>query len=121
MTVSHNILLLLRDHGPLTRREIAEELGNKAIASLASVMQQYRGTLVHISGYRRDSDGGRLYPRALYKYGPGVDAKRPRPLPKAEYNKRARSKCKKMVSSVFDLAIPSRKRQKKGSSCSSSV
>lgn len=121
MTFSDKILILLRDHGPLTRREIAEELGDAETKALAGLMQRNRGTLLHISGYRRDSDGGRLYPRALYKYGPGVDAKRPRPLTQAEYNKRARSKCKKMVSSVFDLAVPSRERFKKGSQCSSSV
>lgn len=120
MTMVRTILDLLRDHGPMTWREIAEEIGNGEIKYLGGVMQRYRGKLVHICGYRRDNDGGRMYPRAIYKYGPGVDAKRPPPLTRAEYNKRFRSKIKQKYASVWQLAVPARNRAKKGSQCSSS-
>ncbi len=87
----------------MTARELAEQLKIKHVNQIAAALQGCDH--FHISGYRRDEDGGRLYPRALYAYGPGKDAKKPPKLGKQEYNRRAKEKMRKTVSSVWDLGI----------------
>lgn len=101
--IRSRILNLLQELGPMTARELAEQLKIKHVNQIAAALQGSDN--FHISGYRRDEDGGRLYPRALYAYGPGRDAKRPPKLGKQEYNRRAKEKMRKTVSSVWDLAI----------------
>jgi hypothetical protein len=97
------ILTLLQELGPMTARELAEQLKIKHVNQIAAALQGCDH--FHISGYRRDEDGGRLYPRALYAYGPGKDAKKPPKLSRQEYNKRSKAKMRKTVSSVWDLGI----------------
>jgi hypothetical protein len=87
----------------MTARELAEQLKIKHVNQIAAALQGCDH--FHISGYRRDEDGGRLYPRALYAYGPGKDAKKPPKLGRQEYNRRAKEKMRKTVSSVWDLGI----------------
>lgn len=109
-SIRSRILALIKDNGPMTAREIAQELKldnpNRVSAAL------YGSKNYHIYSYRRDEDGGRLYPRALYAYGPGRNAPKPKPLTKVDYNKRSKSKMKHTVTSVWDLGIPSRERRK---------
>lgn len=97
------ILTLLQELGPMTARELAEQLRIKNVNRIAMILNECDE--YHISGYRRDEDGGRLYPRALYAYGPGKDADKPPKLSTQEYNRRAREKMRKTVSSVWDLGI----------------
>jgi hypothetical protein len=97
------ILTLLQELGPMTARELAEQLKIKHVNQIAAALQGCDH--YHISGYRRNEDGGRLYPRALYAYGPGKDAEKPPKLSTQEYNRRAREKMRKKVSSVWDLGI----------------
>ena len=97
------ILTLLQELGPMTARELAEQLKIKHVNQIAAALQGCDH--YHISGYRRDEDGGRLYPRALYAYGPGKEAKKPPKLSRQEYNKRSKAKMRKTVSSVWDLGI----------------
>lgn len=85
--IRSKILNLLQELGPMTARELAEQLKIKHVNQIAAALQGRDN--FHISGYRRDEDGGRLYPRALYAYGPGKDAKKPPKLSKQEYNRRA--------------------------------
>ena len=101
--IRSRILNLLQELGPMTARELAEQLKIKHVNQIAAALQGCDH--FHISGYRRDEDGGRLYPRALYAYGPGKDAKKPPKLGKQEYNRRAKEKMRKTVSSVWDLGI----------------
>jgi len=101
--IRSRILNLLQELGPMTARELAEQLKIKHVNQIAAALQG--SDHFHISGYRRDEDGGRLYPRALYAYGPGKDAKKPPKLGKQEYNRRAKEKMRKTVSSVWDLGI----------------
>lgn len=104
------ILMLLKQSGPLTAREIAAELKLKHISHVTSALGDLPD--YHVHSYRRDEDGGRLYPRALYAYGPGQDACKPEPLSKVEYNKRSKAKISRTVTSVWDLGIPNRYRKK---------
>lgn len=97
------ILNLIQEHGPMTAREISEELSINHVNQIAAALQGCEN--FHISGYRRDEDGGRLYPRALYAYGAGKDAKRPPKLGRKEYNRRSKEKMRKTVSSVWDLGV----------------
>lgn len=92
----------------MTAREIAEELGLKHITQVSAALGPFRGTLVRVGGWRRDEDGGRLYPRALYAAGPGVDAPKPEKLPRSEYNRRARHKLRSQVASVWELGLQAR-------------
>jgi len=85
--IRSKILTLLQELGPMTARELAEQLKIKHVNQIAAAIQGSDN--FHISGYRRDEDGGRLYPRALYAYGPGKDANKPPKLSKQEYNRRA--------------------------------
>ena len=99
------ILGLLKEDGPMSAREIAKILKLKHINTVAAALK--KGDY-HIAAWRRDSDGGRLYPRALYAYGPGHNVKKPPKLTRADYNNRFRSKLR--VASVWDLGIPKRER-----------
>jgi len=101
--IRSKILNLLQELGPMTARELAEQLKIKHVNQIAAALQGCDN--FHISGYRRDEDGGRLYPRALYAYGPGKDAKKPPKLSRQDYNKRSKAKMRKTVSSVWDLGI----------------
>jgi len=109
-SIRSRILSLLKENGPLTAREIAAELKLSYINQVTAALGDCPD--FHIYSYRRDEDGGRLYPRALYAYGPGKNAPKPKPLTKVEYNKRNKAKMKRTVTSVWDLGIPSRDRRK---------
>jgi len=100
------ILILLRDHGPMTATELADAVGTKPKNIRAILVTRRKtpdGARWHISEYRREEVHGRLYPRAVYKFGKGRNAKKPPPLTQTEYNKRYRSRKRSCVTSVFDL------------------
>lgn len=109
-SIRSRILNLLKENGPLTAREIATELKLPYVNQVAAALGDCPN--FHIYSYRRDEDGGRLYPRALYAYGPGKNAPKPKPLTRVEYNKRSKLKIKRTVTSVWDLGVPSRNRKK---------
>ena len=101
------IIDLLTELGPMTMREIADQLKtdiNQVRCFIGSVRQKKPG-VIYIQSYRRDEDGGRLYPRALWAAGNLPDAKRPPKLGHPEYNRRARLKKKKAVASIFHLHL----------------
>lgn len=88
----------------MSARELSEELGLRfglVRAKLGYLKTQGR---VHIHSYCRDTENGRLYPRARWALGSGKDAKRPAPLSDAEYNRRYRERTRGLVNSVFELA-----------------
>jgi len=101
------ILALLKEHGPMTAREIAEELDIPDVCAVRAALAYIPGggpKDYHIAGYRRDNDGGRLYPRALYAAGPGEDAKKLKPLSSAECQRRWKKVRVHKAASVFEFA-----------------
>ena len=91
----------------MTVRELAEAVRAEPeiIKGYIGSLRQRRPGVLYIHGYRRDEDGGRLYPRALWALGNLPDAKRPKPLPRKEYNRRGKAKMKTRVASVFHIAL----------------
>jgi hypothetical protein len=99
----------------MTAREIAEEIGLSDLSNVnAALVYVPVGTVKdwHIAGYRRDEHGGRLYPRALYAAGPGVDARKPGRISKNTAQRRWRNKVQNRVASVFELGMSYRDRRK---------
>lgn len=105
MSVRQQIIQLLSVEGPMTQREIAEALGldHDTLRGYIGALRQKRPGVLYVHSYRRDEDGGRLYPRALWAVGNRRDAKRLEPLPKSVYNKRGKDKMKTRVASIFHL------------------
>jgi len=103
MTLKARTLALVAEHGRLTAREVAEELGI-TVSHARAVVSNLHGKGLRIAEYRRDSDGGRLYPRPVYALGKGPDVKPPGRLSDAEYNRRYRARTRGLVGSVFALA-----------------
>lgn len=108
---TQRILRMLAELGPMTRLEICRELEPNAqnISSLVSALlreQPCNPRRVHISGWICEIEGGRRYPRAIYALGDKPDAKRPRPMKRAEIVARYRAAlcAKYRANSVFHLA-----------------
>lgn len=100
----------LRDYGPMTRVEIETTLNlTKAQTSRLLVCiitaTPRRPQRAHIVEYVYDQEGQKRYPRAVYAYGPGKNAPRPKRDTKAT-QKRSRNKRKLLLAtnSVFNLA-----------------
>lgn len=101
---AHQCLTLLKEHGPMTARDLARDIGT-SVANIRATLSKYRPAW-HVSGYRREVVDGRLYPRAMYRAGPGRDAAAPGPLSDGEYNRRYRAHKRAVVNSVFALGTP---------------
>lgn len=97
------VLAAIREWGPLSAEEAAEEAGvdrmhaGKALSYFNTVKKQ-----VHIHAWRRNKDKLHCKPYAVYAYGEGENAPKPRALGKTEYNRRYTSR-RRVVASVFDL------------------
>lgn len=107
------ILSVLAEHGPLTVQELWEEIFTVRDVTINSIRaassELRRDNLIQVVGYRRDEDGGRLYPRALYGLPqetplPAKQTRPPGPLTRTEYNRRYRGRAKASANSVFALA-----------------
>lgn len=97
---------VVRRDGPVSAIEIARVTGlPPRHVSAALAYQKNTQRVIHISGWRRDEDGGHLYLRALYSEGQDRDARKPPPLTRSDYNKRHRQRVRS-VASVFALATP---------------
>jgi len=109
------IVDLLIEFGPMTMREIADQLKTDVdtIRHFLGALRCKRPGVIYIHSYRRDEDGGRLYPRALWAAGNLPDAKRLPRLDKKETSRRARLKRKKLVASVFHLPLINENKQSK--------
>lgn len=91
----------------MTMREIADQLKTNIdrIRNFIGSVRAKKPGVIYIQSYRRDEDGGRLYPRAVWAAGNRPDAKRLPRLDKKETSRRARLKRKKLVASVFHLPL----------------
>lgn len=105
-TLSDRITALLEEHPGLSAREVSEQLSAKCSHIRAAICRMRSAKELHISGWRRDEDGGRLYIRALYSLGDKRDAKKPPPLSNTEYCRRWFKKKARAVNSVFALGLP---------------
>lgn len=101
----------LRDYGPMTRVDLEELLGlTKAQTSRLMECIIYESKRLpqraHIKAYVYDQEGQKRYPRALYAFGPGVNAAKPKRDQQA-VQKRSRAKKKRLIAtnSVFNLAM----------------
>jgi len=101
---AHQCLTLLREHGPMTARDLARDIGTD-VSNIRATLSRHRSAW-HVSGYQRDVVDGRLYPRAMYRAGPGRNATKPGPLSETEYNRRHRARKRLVVNSVFALGTP---------------
>jgi hypothetical protein len=110
-SLNDRILQIIKRYGPITARDVARDLETPLRAVQDGVAKLKAGRCIHVSGYRRDEDGGALHPRPLYVAGPGEDAPRPPRLTQAEYDKRYRARRNTCVTSVFDFAAPKRSRR----------
>jgi hypothetical protein len=88
------------------------------VSSIVSRMSRASARLpkrIYVSAYTYDHEGQRSYPRAIYALGDKPDAKRPVPDPNA--NKRrynAKVKAKHTANFVFNLALPRRVYERRG-------
>jgi hypothetical protein len=81
------ILAQLQEHGPMTADQIAE----KAFVAYDSFVGKYRAVLlgagrIHVADKKTNPRGG--WPKPIYAYGPGKEAKNPPKVSKTESNKR---------------------------------
>lgn len=108
MSLAQQIARALEPGEPMTAREMAADFGAAAGSVGAKLDAMKRAGKVHISGWRRDDDGGRLYPRALWAAGPatGRTPAKPKKLTDTDYCRRYRARCGAMVSSVWALGTP---------------
>lgn len=105
------ILRLLEELGPMTRAEIARELGSgiNNVSSLVSALirdQPRNPRRIHICEWIYDMEGERPYPRAVYALGDKPNARRPKPKKRTVVVNayRARRKTMQQQNSVFNLA-----------------
>lgn len=104
------ILQALKDYGPMTRVDIELTLGltkeqtSKLMSCIVNASPR-KPQRAHILTYVEDQEGQKRYPRAVYAYGPGPIAQKPKRNPNA-IQKRSRDKRKLLLAtnSVFNLA-----------------
>lgn len=110
MSTPERILKLLA-HNNLSCREISLEIDVSLAHIRSAVSKLKKAKKIYVWRYRRDEDGGRLYPRAIYAFGNGRDATPPGALSDTEYNRRHRENQRGAVNSVFMLGVPVHKRK----------
>lgn len=100
------MVAVLREFGPMTAHDIAEELGltqkevSLSINSLRREGNKYR--TIYISGWVRTWQGIQPRPRAVWALGDQDDAKPPKRIPQVEICRRWRARQQVKVSSVFE-------------------
>lgn len=107
-SVYAKILDAIRANGPLSSIEVSREVEWPTRSVRAMISRHKNLGRIHIGGWRRDSDGGYMTLRALYKFGPGTDVKSPSPITSKVAKRRHREKKKltsRRVASVFDLGM----------------
>jgi hypothetical protein len=101
-SIADRALACLREHGPMSCAQIADEIDERT-AAVNWGLWQHRGALCHISAWERD-DGMQCRAHAIYKAGPGRDKRKNiAPLSGTEVARRYRGRLKTCVNSVFAL------------------
>lgn len=106
----HELVLMLDEHGPMTRRDVERAMGLDIKAASVLLVRAHRQfACVHISAWRRQPDGMRE-PAPVYAAWPGDDVPKPRPLTKRQRRERelvrhlVQRRFEEIPRSVFDLA-----------------
>lgn len=100
---------MLQELGPMTRAEIQRELGLSRDRVSAVVSRLHTGGETHISTYTYDDEGAVRYPRAVYAWGPGQDAKKPKANKNAVGMRSQKvQRTRIQTSSVFNLGLTRR-------------
>jgi hypothetical protein len=112
-TLAERIIDCLNEFGPMTLLELVEELGATRSHVSCKLTLMKTANRTHVADWRRDSDGGRLYVRALWAAGPapGPTPKKPKPLGDSVYGRRYRERRRVAVNSVWSLATPTHDRR----------
>lgn len=105
-STANAIRALLRDFGPMTRIELQREVGIPRDRVSAVVSRIHTRGEIHIQSYTYDDESGRRYPRAIYAWGPGENAAKPK-ADKKEVGRRSKrvTRTRIMTSSVFNLGL----------------
>jgi hypothetical protein len=100
------IRAVLKDLGPMTCSEVQKEAGLTRNSVTAVVSRIHRSGEAHITDYAYDDEGARRYPRAVYAWGAGKDAKKPKSnlsLDRSNNERLANNRIK--TASVFNLGM----------------
>lgn len=101
------VLDALEHVGPMTTADMREHLG-LARDPGGSLMSRLKSSgRVHVEEWRREHDGARRYPRAVWAFGPGRNAPKPPPIPRADLE-RKRLRCAQAAMSVSYPGISQR-------------
>ena len=97
----------VKEMGPMTAEEFAEEKQIPINHARAYASYAKRHKFVYVLKYKRESEiGNTAYPRAVYALGDKPDAPKPKKWPLAETNRRHRAKKRRMANSIFAMGTP---------------
>lgn len=101
------ILALLKSHGRMSARELANQTQRPPAGIKGSISLLRHRELIHISAWVRKPDGERGSPHPLFSIGGAPDAPKLAPLGKREYQRRyhLRKKLPNVHISYEDLGI----------------
>lgn len=101
------VVRLFREHGPMTARDVAKELGLAYNFARAKVAHAKRRKLIHVHSWTRSQEGCKILRLcAVYDIGNKPHAPKPPPFTPSEAAKRHRAKKARMVMSIFSAATP---------------
>ena len=97
----------LTEYGPMTSRELAEEINTdlRLVQGSLGWIRVERPNLIHIQGWRHEKTACRINLNAVYALGAKPDAKRPKAMSSSQKCKRWRQKKKFQIASVFHLSV----------------
>lgn len=87
------VALLLKEQVAMTTDQLWQRLqcDRRTLTSAISMLRRYQ--VLHVQVWvRHASPGKKAYPRELWALGPGVDAKKPKPIPSSELKRQKRIK-----------------------------
>jgi hypothetical protein len=115
--IPEQILLALRDFGPMTGHDLADVIRvsvdhvNKALRRMREPSRRRKPLgerRVHIVDWTRDAENARAFPRAVYQIGHGQNRARPPAKPRREIvrQQRIRKIGKTRMNFAFNLGAP---------------
>lgn len=100
------IIKALTDHGPMTARDLAEEIkiNLRLVQGVLGWIRTEHPNTIYIQNWRHEKTASRLNMNAVYALGSRPDAKRPKSMSASQKCKRWRQKQKFQIASVFHLS-----------------
>ena len=124
-SLAQEVLNTLREFGPMTRADIAEHLKVDRYSTSAVVTRLSRAGArtpkrVYISGWVREIENERDYPRAIMALGDLPDVPPPRKRSRKEVRRKSdlKRKAKNTMNFVFNIGKPRREYTRKAEQCS---